>query len=169
MVYTELRTKKSRKYSRFSKKNIFEITKDMFRIYKDNRYRRAIKQALNKHFNNKSSENKNISQIISQFSHKTLLKPGTYLLTKALQYFVITSLLSNHWVTGYFCPCRLHLENDFFYYIPNIWRRTSLCRKKIFEPFSDNPYIKTRNTKFFVQKKTNEQVPDFTGFFASMY
>ena len=134
--------------------------------YKDNRCRRTIKQALNKRFRNKSAVNNDIAKIISRFSHKTLFTSGSYLMTKDLNYFIILTLLSNHWVQGWYCPSQLQFANGIFYHIPNIFRKSLLKRKKIFEPFTDDPYIKHRKRKFFLQKKKRyEPMPTYTSVF----
>ena len=138
--------------------------------YRDDRYRRSIKQALNKRFKNKSAMNNDLAKIISEFSHKMLLFSGSYLMTTNLNYFVIVNLLSNHWVQGYYCPSQLQYSNGTFYHIPNIFRKSSLTRKKIFDPFADNPYVKLRKTKFFLQtNKHYESVSTYAGIFGQLY
>ena len=52
----------------------------MIKDIQDNRYKRAVKQALNKRFMNKSVVNLHLAQIITDFSHQTVLKKGNFLL-----------------------------------------------------------------------------------------
>ena len=98
---------------------------------KDNRYARTLKQCLNKIFKNKLSINKELGELISQFSHRTSIKPGQYLLSKNLTFFIVKQVLSNHWVCGYFAPSELFLQNGLFYYLPNFWRRSKMFKKNI--------------------------------------
>ena len=131
--------------------------------YKDNRYSRAIKQALNKRFENKLTINKHLAKLITEFSHKTLITPGAYLMTNSLNYFVVQNLLSDHWVTGFYCPSQLQYFSGLFYHIPNIFRRSVTKRKKIFNPFSEEPFVKLRNLKFFLgNNKKDEQMSTFS-------
>ena len=134
----------------------------IFLPYKDNRYSRAIKQALNKRFENKLTVNKEIAKIISEFPHKTLVTPGAYLMTNNLHYFVVQRLLSQHWVSGFYCPSQLQYFSGLFYHIPNIFRRSITKRKKLFKPFGKQPFVKLRNLKFFLGKTKYEQVSNFS-------
>ena len=141
----------------------------MFKCYKDNRYYRAIKESLNKSLHDKSCVNKSLAMLISEYSHKTILTPGSHLITSSLTYFVVTKLLSNHWAIGFYCPNQLQFYNGIFYYIPNIWRKSILKRKKIFEPFSPNPFIKQRTAKFFLQQNKYEPLSAFSTILSELH
>ena len=141
----------------------------MFTPYRDNRYYRAIKEAINKRFDNKSSENKSIAKVIADYSHKTILTSGCYLITKSLNYFIVTKLLSNHWVMGYYCPSQLQFSSGIFYYIPNIFRKSGPKRKKIFEPFGTNPFVKLRDAKFFLQNNKHEPLSAFSTILSELH
>jgi hypothetical protein len=140
-----------------------------FLPYKDNRYSRAIKQSLNKAFDNKNTINKHIADLISRFSHSTLITPGAYMLTSGLQYFVVQSLLSDHWVTGFYCPSQLQYFDGLFFHIPNIFRRSVTKRKKLFDPFSNEPFVKLRNLKFFLSKTKDEPMSTFSGILTELH
>ena len=123
----------------------------------DNRYRRVIKQCLNKIYKNKSSVNQSISKIIVSYSHKTLLEKGRYLLCRHLQFFVINKVLSTHWISGFFCPSELQLADGLFYYIPKFWHRSPHVVKKVFDPFTYQPFVKVRKKKYYLQRKSNNR------------
>ena len=120
------------------------------------RYTRVVKQQLNRIYGSKSAMHQDIARIITAFSHKTILRPGHYMLCRNLHFFIVKQILSNHWVTGFFCPSQLHMENGIFYYLPNIWQRSLTKRKKIFKPFSGTPHVKIRKNSFYLQRKKHE-------------
>ena len=128
----------------------------MIKEIHDNRYLRAVKQALNKRFENKSVVNRHLAEIITDYSHKTVLKKGNFLLCRNLQFFVIKKILSNHWIQGFFCPSELQLNDGLFYYIPKFWHRSHDRKKKVFSPFSSRPFVKVRQKSFFLQRKRYE-------------
>ena len=69
------------------------------------RYTRAIKQSLNKTFENKSSENFEVARIIASFSHKSYVTHGSYF-TYENMFFICEKVLSPHWLLGYLTPSR---------------------------------------------------------------
>ena len=121
------------------------------------RYERAIKQSLNKVFDNKSSVHIIISEIIASYSHKSVVRPGSYLLCPTYHFFVVSDVLSQHWVRGFFCPPRVDLTRTIFgslreYYEPNIDQRSAIQKKRIFSPFSE-PCVRIRQRKFLLESK----------------
>ena len=119
--------------------------------FKDNRYSRAVKVAMNKLFNSKSVLHKDISEIIAAYSHKTLLTNGSYLLNRRLQFFVIREVLSAHFCRGFYCPSKIDVLSSGYYYMPNLWYRSPPRIKKIFDPFGNSPFVKNRTQRFFLK------------------
>ena len=121
------------------------------------RYERAIKQSLNKVFDNKSSVNIIIAELIASYSHKSVVRPGSYLLCPTYHFFVVSDVLSQHWVKGFFCPPRIDFTRTIFggtrhYYEPDIEQRTGIQKKRIFSPFSE-PCVRIRRRKFHLESK----------------
>ena len=134
-------------------------------MIKDKRYKRAVKQSCNKIFMNKSAQNVAIAGIISEFSHKSRITHGSYMLSKDITFFIVSKVLSQHWVVGAFAPCALDFREGYFYYLPNLKRMRRAQKKKVFEPFSETPYVKRRCQKFYLENKnSNEQMPVIRGF-----
>ena len=103
------------------------------------RYGRAIRQSMNKLFDNKSSVHRIISDMIAEYSHKILIKPGTYLFGPNRDFFIIKNVLSQHWVTGFFCPPRLEylgMETNVVLYHPDLRRKTRIQKKRLYDPFN---------------------------------
>ena len=124
------------------------------------RYERAIKQSMNKLFDNKSSVHIIISEIIASYSHKTEVRCGSYLLCPTYHFFVVSDVLSQHWVRGFFCPPRIDFTRTIFggshYYEPDITNRGAIQKKRLFSPFTD-PCVRIRQRKFLLENK-NEQM-----------
>ena len=119
------------------------------------RYERAIKQAINKRFGNRNMFNKHLASIIAEYSHWTVLGPGSCLLTTDREFFVITEMLSPHWCKGYFCPPRLEfVGNRGVVFMPNIFRKTATVKKTVFDPFG-LPMVRKRNRNFHFNKQNS--------------
>ena len=121
------------------------------------RYKRAIKQAMNKLLDSRSSAHFPISEIIADFSHKSIVTPGTYLLTSTCYFFIVQRISSPHWCEGFFCPPKLELTDLASlgrFYAPDIRRRGDTQRKRIFQPFA-TPQIRRRNLLFNLESKLN--------------
>ena len=120
------------------------------------RYERAIKQSLNKVFDNKSSVHTIIAELIASYSHKSVVRPGSYLLCPTYHFFIVSDVLSQHWVTGFFCPPRIDFTRTMFgmrhYYEPDLRHRSELQKKRIFSPF-DDPCVRIRRRKFQLESK----------------
>ena len=125
------------------------------------RYKRAIKQAINKLLKSRSAVHFPIADIIGEFSHKTVVTPGTYLLTELCYFFVVQQIMSPHWCIGFFCPPRVELTDLASlgrFFAPDIGRRGHSCRKRIFEPFA-KPHIRRRKLIFKLENKLNCHEP----------
>ena len=120
------------------------------------RYERAIKQSLNKVFDNKSSVHIIIAELIASYSHKSVVRPGSYLLCQTYHFFIVSDVLSQHWGKGFFCPPRIDFTRTVFglqqYYEPDIDQRSGIQKKRIFSPFSE-PCVRIRRRKFLLESK----------------
>ena len=119
--------------------------------YKDNRHSRAVKVSLNKIFGNTSSLNKELSNIITSFSHTSRLTGGSYLVSSDLKFFIVQKLLSNHWCLGWFTPSKIALVGRTVKYVPNFMCRGNLVRKRINRPFTQYPCVSIRKQNFYLQ------------------
>lgn len=120
------------------------------------RYQRAVKQSINKLMGNHSSVNSTMASIIVEYSHKSWVRPGSYLLGSRFHFFVVKRLFSPHWCEGYFCPPRVGFTNTVTglaqYYMPDIFRRSSTRRKRIFSPW-EVPTVRVRSRIFQLEHK----------------
>ena len=119
------------------------------------RYSRAIRQSLNKTLG-RSSLNKTLADLITEYSHTLPLIRGNYLLSPMKEYFIIKEILSQHWVTGFFCPPRIEFLPTCVLYHPDLSRRTRIRKKRLFNPFG-LVSIRCRNKTF--KQRVNEHKP----------
>ena len=126
------------------------------------RYSRAIRQSLNKTLG-RSSLNRALADLITEFSHKIPLIRGNYLISPMREYFVIKEVLSQHWVTGFFCPPRAEFMPTCVIYHPNFSRRTRIQKKRLFDPFGVVS-IRCRNRTF--KQRVNEPYTNLATIFA---
>ena len=126
------------------------------------RYRRAIRQSLNKMQGNRSSVHHILAGFISEYSHKSWVRPGSYMLGSRFHFFVVKNVYSPHWCEGYFCPPRVGFTNTSTglaqYYMPDVFRRSGLRRKRIFSPWA-LPTVRVRTRTFTLESKY-EPVPN---------
>ena len=127
------------------------------------RYEKAIKEGLNSHLKTCDQLNKELSKIIRDFSHKSLVSHGSYLMDKRMEYFVVQKVLSTHFVRGFFCPSRIvqDREEERYWYEPYTFYRSPSRVKKLMNPFSPEPYIKERSKKYYIVDKQNATLSDF--------
>lgn len=133
--------------------------------YNDNRHTRAVKVSLNKIFGNNSVLNKELSKIITSFSHSCIISGGSFLVSSNLKFFIVQKLLSNHWCIGWFCPSRIDFSNNHIMYVPNLLWRGKMVRKRVNNPFSWRPSINIRKQIFYLQLENLEaynRVPLFS-------
>jgi len=121
------------------------------------RYSRAIRQSMNKMFDNRSSVNRIIAELISEYSHTLTLHRGNYLFGPSREYFIIKEILSQHWVTGFFCPPRIEfMPTNAVLYHPDFSRRTRIKKKRLFNPFG---VMAIRCRKKTFKRRINEHQP----------
>ena len=123
----------------------------------DKRATQAIKISLNKHLENKNSENLQLAKLISEFSHKTILDVGARFESEDCFFYVVGKCYSPFWVNVTYVPPKSSIfytaEYPFsLWYHPDWQRASRFHKKRIFKPFSNRPFIKNRNRKFFFQK-----------------
>jgi len=112
------------------------------------RYERAIKQSMNTLLKTRLSVHSIISEIIASYSHRTLVRPGSYLLCRTYDFFIVSDVLSQHWCKGYFCPPILGIR----FYAPDLRLRSGVLKKRIFDPF-ESPHVGIRSRKFHLKSK----------------
>ena len=132
------------------------------------RYQRAIKQGLNKFTGSRSAINKELAVIIAEYSHKSTLERGSFMMGTSYHFFIVTEVHSQHWCTGFFCPPKLEwamtLDGVGTFYRPDIRNRSCDFRKKVFDPFT-HPTVKARERVFTSFNKIHEQVQNPPLFF----
>ena len=119
--------------------------------YKDNRHSRAVKVSLNKIFGNSASLNKELANIITEFSHTSPLTGGSFMVSNNLKFFVVQKLLSNHWCLGWFCDSKVAFVGRTLKYVPNFMYRGKIVRKRINYPFTSFPCVSIRKQNFYLQ------------------
>jgi len=130
------------------------------------RYERAIKQSMNKVFDNRSSVHSIIAELVASYSHKTEVRPGSYLLCSTYDFFIVSAVMSQHWCKGFFCPPRIERFGVCHYYTPDVRCASRVQKKRIFSPFQD-PCVRIRQRKFILKSKLQyEQVSNTTNVFA---
>ena len=113
-------------------------------------YVRAIKQGLNKLFDNKSSVNLHLAGVIAEYSHKSVIHKGTLFVSEHYHgFFYVSKVLSQNWVEGYFCTPKMELSGNI---VPNTFRRTEVKRKRLFEPF-EKTHVRCRDSCFHLINK----------------
>ena len=137
--------------------------------FKDNRYSRAIKVALNRFFQSKPVVHKHIAQIIAEYSHKTLLRKCTCLMNTRLQFFVVSEILSSHFCKGRYCPYMINRNQQGYIYVPNVWFSSPLYVKKIHAPFSERPFVKDRSRRFLPRHKVYGKVQTYRSILEQMH
>jgi len=58
------------------------------------RYQRAVRQSMNKMMSNRSSVHHVLAGIITEYSHKSWVRPGSYMLGSRFHFFVVKRLFS---------------------------------------------------------------------------
>ena len=122
----------------------------------------VIKTALNKHFDNKSSENLSIAGIIAEFSHRSFIEPGDafecFYPNVGSCFYIISKLYSPFWAQVYWMPSTSRIYYHRTLYFPNYAKASRAHKKRIFDPFSDNPFIRQRGHKHTLLDKHNRAI-----------
>ena len=131
----------------------------------DKRAVSAIKITMNKMFENKSSENRCIAVVIAGFSHRSKLKRGdafeNFHHDIGSCFYIVGKLYSPFWAQVYWMPSIRSVippvslfdrRYQRIMYYPDYRNSSPAHKKRIFNPFSDKPYIKQRgrNYKFHI-------------------
>ena len=125
----------------------------------DKRATLQIRISMNKILKNKNSVNTRIAELISSYSHGSLVKTASHFTCdEPVSYYVIKELHSPFWATTVYLPSRLAITqtaNNFgtnmghLYFTPDWGRATGWQKKRIFDPFQ-KPYIKKRTKRFYL-------------------
>ena len=122
----------------------------------DKRATLHLRISINKKLGSKNSVNTQVAQLITDYSHASILKVGDIFADKTPHWFMyVTKLLS-----PFFCEV-VKVRSKIVYvsldHNPNIgrivyqpvWSSVTVpFKKRIFEPFSTNPYLKDRHMKY---------------------
>ena len=120
-----------------------------------------VKSCINKILRNKNSINKLIAKTIVEFSHTSVLRKGSILeCWPRMNFYMVSNLLSPFWVEVRHMPPRVDWIDvqQGLWYTPNFALAGPRHRKKIFEPFSNHPYIKKRTKHYMLRFKTRSEV-----------
>jgi hypothetical protein len=115
------------------------------------RYKLAIKQAINSFLGSKNSVHLILADIIGDYSHTSLIKSGTELRCNH-GYFIVHSLVSQNWCTGFFCPMRMQTSAFGYYVVPDLRRKTQITSKRLFNPFT-NTHVRSRSKCFEMENE----------------
>ena len=127
----------------------------------DKRVRLQVRIVLNKWSGNKQSINKQLAQIITQFSHSTVVeKSHMFQCNSPLRYFCVSKVHSPFWVTAVPIPSRVAffqthamVGTDFgrLHFVPDWLHAGFFQKKRLFDPWTV-PFIKCRNQKYYLKK-----------------
>ena len=125
----------------------------------DKRAALQIRIALNKIVGNKNSINTQVANLICQYSHSTIVKKAfMFQHGTPPKYLCVAKVHSPFWVTILSMPSRvafyqtaMTLGTDFghLHFVPDWYRTGAYRRKRLFDPFH-KPFIKCRNTKYYL-------------------
>lgn len=119
----------------------------------DSRATRAIKVSLNKRLSNKNSVNLMIAELISDFSHASILKKGSIFQYANSNFYIVNKVKSPFFVSITRIPSvHLIMTTWGIVYSPNWSLASSFYWKKVFDPFCSRPYLKQRNRRIYFKK-----------------
>ena len=129
------------------------------KIVTDKRATQQILICMNRMYRNKNSVNKLLAELVSFFSHGSIIKRASKFMSGApAEYFIVNKLHSPFWATTFNIPSRVIFFQDdtligtnfgALRFVPDWLRASNPKRKRIFDPYG-HPYIKKRNRKFFL-------------------
>ena len=119
----------------------------------DTRATRAIKVCINKIFKNKNSLNLRIAQIISQYSHASILKRGCVFQYQNSAFYIVNTVKSPFWVSiTSIPPVRIVMAPWGSLALVPSWKKASpFHMKRVFDAFG-TPYLKRRDKKIYFKK-----------------
>ena len=127
----------------------------------DKRATLQVRIVLNKWSGNKNSLNTQLAQIITEFSHATIVeKAQMFQCGSPLRYFCVHKVHSPFWVTAVPIPSRVAFYQpmvmqgtDFgrLHFIPDWYNAGYFQKKRLFDPWT-TPFIKCRNRKYYLKK-----------------
>ena len=127
----------------------------------DKRATLQVRIMLNKWTENKNSINTQLAELITQYSHSTIVTKGhMFQCNNPLRYYCVQKVYSPFWVNAVPIPSRVGFYQtnamqgtDFgrLHFVPD-WLNVGYYQKKrLFDPFSV-PFIKCRNKKYYLRK-----------------
>ena len=132
------------------------------KIVTDRRATQQILICMNRVLQNKNSVNKLLAEVISVFSHGSIIKRGSkFEASFPSEYFIVNKLHSPFWTTTVNLPSRVAFFQDdtligtnfgTLRFTPDWSRPSRMLKKRIFDPYG-NPFIKKRKRKFFLQRR----------------
>ena len=127
----------------------------------DKRATLQIRIAINRVLKNKNSINTTIAKLISQFSHRSVLRIASkFESVYPSEYYIISKVHSPFWATTVNMPSRVVFNQNealrgtnfgTLSFAPDWNKASCFHKKKIFDPFG-HPYIKKRHRKFHLTR-----------------
>ena len=119
----------------------------------DLRATRAIKVCINKIFKNKNSLNLRVAELISEYSHASVLKRGAVFQYQNSAFYIVNRVKSPFWVSiTSIPPVRIVMAPWGSLALVPSWKKASpFHMKKVFDPFG-TPYLKKRRKKIYFKK-----------------
>ena len=117
----------------------------------DKRATKSLKAVINKLQDSKSAAHLQISRMITQYSHSSVLKAYQRFENTANHcVFVITDVLSPHFIRVVYIPPRRYMFTPTWTWMYLPWYEKAVWGKikRVFDPFSASPYIKHRGKVF---------------------
>ena len=124
----------------------------MREMHVDNRATNAIKICINRILKNKNCVNTTVAELISSFSHASILKHGSVFQSINSNFYMVSKVKSPFWVEiTHMPPIRLVIAHWGVVYQPCWTRASGFGIKKVFDPFG-KPYLKKRGRKYRYKK-----------------
>ena len=127
----------------------------------DKRVRLQVRIVLNQWSGNKNSINTQFAQMITEFSHSTVVeKSQMFQCNSPLRYYCVSKVHSPFWVTAVQIPSRVAfyqshamVGTDFgrLHFVPDWLNAGYFQKKRLFDPWAV-PFIKCRNQKYYLKK-----------------
>ena len=115
---------------------------------------------LNKFLGNKCSVNTQLAQTITEYSHATCVKKSAMFTNVVPSHFLcVTEVQSPFWCKVVQMEARMAINNfrsdlgfGRIFYEPDWSHVSKSFRKRIFEPYGQRPFIKNRDTRYYLVK-----------------
>ena len=119
----------------------------------DKRATNAIKICINRLFKSKSAVHLQIAQLVSKFSHASIIQWGSIFEDRRCNFIIVQHMKSPFFArVTYVPPLHVLPMRIGRWYAPDWKRASNFHVKKVYEPFSSNPYVMRRGKQFCLQK-----------------